>query len=389
MRCKLFYIILFLTPLMHLSSSAQHSTAISIDWEIAAELPPSEGQQIALGLAGPVVGVRDHKLIVGGGANFPDSMPWLGGTKKYYNNVYVFKKDPKGNVRVQSQKFHLPESIAYAACVSIPEGILVAGGENQTGLSNKVLLLNWNQTGQNISIRQLPNLPMPLTNASVASDSSTVFLAGGETAEGVSDKFFSLNVNDTTTGWQEIPSLPKPVSHAIMVIQSNGKSKGIYIIGGRKRNSNGISDLYASVLFYDLNKKKWIEKQSLPYTLSAGTGLAFGNHSILIFGGDKGETFHKTEVLIAAINQEKNEAKKQQLMDEKAKLQASHPGFSDLVMEYNTCKNEWKTEGKIPFAVPATTTAVWWDGVIIIPSGEIRAGVRSPDIIAGKVKDDR
>lgn len=387
MRCKLFYIILFLTPLMHISSSAQKN--IAIDWKIAAELPPSEGQEKALGFAGPVVGVSQDKLIIGGGANFPDSMPWLGGKKKYYNDLYVFEKDADGNVRKLSEKFHLPEAIAYAACVSTSDGIVIAGGENERGISNKVLLLNWNKADLNVSIRQLPDLPLPLTNAAATFDGSNVFIAGGETDEGVSDKFFSLDLEDPVADWQQLPLLPKPVSHAVMVVQSNGKKKGIYLIGGRKRNSNGISELYASVLFYDFNTKKWIEKQSLPYALSAGTGLSYDDHSILIFGGDKGETFHKTEVLIAAINLEKNDAKKQQLMDEKAKLQASHPGFSDLVLKYNTCKNEWNTEGKIPFAVPATTTAVWWDDVIIIPSGEIRAGVRSPDIIAGTINEER
>ncbi len=98
----------------------------------------------------------------------------------------------------------------------------------------------------------------------------------------------------------------------------------------------------------------------MPYELSAGTGVAFGSHSILLFGGDRGKTFHKTEELIAAINRETDQNKKEELIQEKAALQSSHPGFSHDVLLYDTNTDTWKTIGDIPYAVPATTTAVKW-----------------------------
>lgn len=372
---------------MHNRIVAQQPTSDTIEWTTAAELPAINGRAQALGVAGPVVGVTDNKLIVGGGANFPDSMPWLGGKKKYYNEVYAFEKDVKGRIQLYPQTFRLPNAIAYSASVSTPQGIVVAGGESDSGLSSKILLLHWNAEKKDIAIHQLPDLPQPVTNASIAADESVVYLAGGESGNGVSDQFYFLDLKKAEAGWQPLPSLPKPTSHAVLVVQSDGKDKdkGIYIIGGRKRNGNGISDLYASVYRFDIKHKKWSEKQSLPYALSAGTGMAYGLHCILLFGGDKGETFHKTEELIAAINTEKSETKKQQLIQQKAALQASHPGFSNQVLQYNTCTNEWKAVGIIPFPVPATTTAVKWENEVVIPSGEIRAGVRTPNILVGEM----
>lgn len=381
-------ILLFVLTIMHNRTIAQPPTTDTIEWKIAAELPSVNGQAKALGVAGPVVGVTNNRLIVGGGANFPNGMPWLGGKKKYYDDVYVFEKNAKGSIQLYPKTFHLPDAVAYSANVSTPQGIVVAGGENENGLSNKVFLLQWNTAKNDIAVKELPHLPMPVTNASITADESIIYLAGGESTNGVSDQFYCLDIQNTAAGWQTLPALPKPISHAVMVVQSDAKDKGIYIIGGRKRNSNGISDLYATIYRFDLKNKKWNEKQSLPYALSAGTGIAVGSHCILLFGGDKGETFHKTEELIAAINAEKDEAKKQQLIDEKAALQASHPGFSNQVLQYNTITNKWDAISTIPFAVPATTTAVKWSNEVVIPSGEIRAGVRTPQILVREMMKD-
>jgi N-acetylneuraminic acid mutarotase len=124
-----------------------------------------------------------------------------------------------------------------------------------------------------------------------------------------------------------------------------------------------------------------MEEEPLPYALSAGTGVAAGSHFILLFGGDTGETFHKTEALIAAIGKEASDEKKDQLNKEKIAVQSAHPGFCRQVLLYDTKKNRWTPLDCIPFAAPVTTTAVQWEGGVYLPGGEIKAGVRTPQIL--------
>ncbi|MDQ3279035.1 MAG: sodium transporter, partial [Bacteroidota bacterium] len=171
------------------------------------------------------------------------------------------------------------------------------------------------------------------------------------------------------------------MSHAVLVVQSNGKEDCLYLLGGRKRNPGGLSSLYASVLQFRLQKGEWTEKRALPYAISAGTGVAAGNNAILLFGGDTGETFHKTEALIAAIAKEPDAEKKQQLADEKTGVQSSHPGFCRQVLQYDAKRESWSQQGCIPFPAPVTTTAVAWRSAVFLPSGEIKAGVRTPEIL--------
>src|SRR3954449_8125939 len=84
------------------------STAPYIGWTVDAMLPLPKGDDKQPGLAGAWAGVNNDALIVAGGANFPDAMPWLGGKKRYQANVYVFVKDGKGNLKAVDKMFRLP-----------------------------------------------------------------------------------------------------------------------------------------------------------------------------------------------------------------------------------------------------------------------------------------
>lgn len=350
-----------------------------IEWKIAGLISP---QDCSLGLSGIIAGIHNNVLVTGGGTNFPDGMPWKGGKKKYYDCLYFYRENNEG-VFTCFKTVRLPFNLAYTANCSTSRGIIAAGGENESGPVKKVFLIQWDNMADSAVLTELPDLPVAVTNASVAACNGRVYLAGGETKDAVSDKMFLLDLNIASPAWQPLVNLPKAVSHAVMVAHSNN----IYILGGRKRNPGSTSDLYASTLSLDLATGQWLEKQPMPYSLSAGTGLATGKHFIILFGGDKGETFHKAEQLIAAIGKEKDEEKKRGLREALQKVQALHPGFSKQVLLYDIDKNDWKVVGQIPYDVPVTTTALEWKGTVIIPGGEIRAGVRTNQIISAKISE--
>lgn len=343
----------------------------NLEWGIAAEIPPEEGQLRSIGYAGPVAGTNNGVLIVGGGANFPDSMPWLGGAKKYHDELWVYKPE-ESNFKL----FKLPYTLAYSANVSTGKGIVSIGGENENGIITGVLLTQWN--GTEAVITKLPSLPVAITNAAATVVGDVLYVAGGETKDAASPKFFTLSMGDTARGWQELKELPRATSHAVLLAVDDHK---LYLIGGRKKTTSGISDLYASNYEYNIAANEWKERKSLPYALCAGTGVVLIQDYIVMFGGDKGETFHKAEKIISRINAEKDSVIKEQLIKEKIQIQSSHPGFSKELLWYNIKRDEWVVKGAIPFDVPATTSAVKFGDKVYIPSGEIKAGVRTPQIL--------
>lgn len=358
----------------------------SIKWEVAAILPPPSDAKIQLGLAGPVVGMNKDLLIVGGGANFPDKMPWFGGEKKYHDDVFIFIKDKDGKITRYGETYKLPFPIAYGASCSTSYGVVYAGGENAEGLSSKVLMIQWTELSNRIECTTLPQLPFAVANASITSVGNTVYIAGGELSDSVSDMFLALDLGNLSKGWQNMPGLPAPVSHSLMITQSNGSQDCIYMIGGRKRNIGSISTLYSSVLQFDSKANLWVRKAILPYNLSAGTGVAAEDKSILLFGGDRGETFHKAESLIASINNETDPLRKETFNQKKITLQTNHPGFSRTIIKYDTQENTFSALDSMLFDIPVTTTALFWGDKIVIPSGEIKAGIRTPNILSGQLK---
>ena len=193
-------------------------------------------------------------------------------------------------------------------------------------------------------------------------------------------------MSNSASGWKELPSLPKPVSHAVFVAVKSAGILKLYLVGGRRKTMQGISELYSSVFELSIGQNNWKELESLPYPLSAGTGVAIGSAGIILFGGDRGTTFSKVESYLSAISNATNETEKQQLIRQKNQLLTSHPGFSKEILLYNISTGKTKTAGTVPYPVPVTTTAFWWDKVVMIPSGEIKAGIRTPQVLMAKVK---
>ena len=91
------------------------------------------------------------------------------------------------------------------------------------------------------------------------------------------------------------------------------------------------------------------------------------------------------ETLIAAIQAAPQEEEKAQLTSKKNKLQLLHPGFTANVWRLDMKQNSWTKDSPIKGLSPVTTTAVRIDNYIIIPTGEIKAGVRTDQILIGNL----
>jgi len=65
-----------------------------------------------------------------------------------------------------------------------------------------------------------------------------------------------------------------------------------------------------------------------------------------------------------------------------------HPGFPASILSYNTVTDRWAEAGSLPLDgtfAPVTTPVVFWDGKAILPTGEIKPGVRSPQVLIAEV----
>ena len=62
-----------------------------------------------------------------------------------------------------------------------------------------------------------------------------------------------------------------------------------------------------------------------------------------------------------------------------------HPGFPRSILVFDVKTQTWSELGEVPFSL-VTTNAVRWRDQIVIPGGEARPGVRSPQVWSGVMK---
>ena len=377
----------FIFLIMLNSCTSSSPEQVSLKPENFPAIPPAMGELVQPGLAGPVTGSHGNFVLVAGGANFENGLPWRGGQKKYHDEIFLLENTGSGNFEWKQSVTKLPFPIAYPACISIQEGVLSIGGEDQNGPVNQVFLFAF-QDGS-IKMETLTELPQPVSSAGTAVIGTSIFVAGGLTSQGATSAFYTINLQNKASGWKVLPELPLALSHAVIVSQNDGEEDCIYVIGGRNRTGE-VSTFYSTVWKFKPSVQKWISESYIlsegkTLGLSAGTGIAVGSEHVLLFGGDPGIYFNRTERLNNAIEKASGEEEKQRLWKEKDEMLSSHPGFSKDILSFNTCSKKWEKIGNLTDESPATTTAFMWNGTVVIPSGEVRPGVRTPNVLGFEV----
>ncbi|MFZ1749581.1 MAG: hypothetical protein WAU01_05295 [Saprospiraceae bacterium] len=361
----------------------------TFQWDKIADLPSQIPGQPNLGLAGPIAGIIDNQLFIAGGANFPDSPPWVGGLKKYHDKIYILKKS-KPNHYVWSDMItdHLPEPVAYASVVSIPQGLVSIGGENDRGCTKSVRLFKIKKN--KLKVKNFPDLPLPITSSGAVVIKKKIFVAGGISDDRPLNILFSLDVSKKEMEWVELDTMPVALSHAVVVVQNDGVEDCIYVIGGRHRCPGQDFTTFSDKIFiYSPSKKSWkmtdmITSDGQKIKLAAGTGVPFGCDEIVIFGGDQGDIYHKIEDFNNKLASP-DYPNKEVLLQDKVKLLTSHPGFCRDIFVYNTVSGICNKVGEIPAYAQVTTLAFYWEKEIVIPNGEIKPGIRTPALMSIKM----
>ena len=361
------------------ASTAQKKYESPINWKQSGVLPVQPNGLHHMGLSGVVLGVVGDQIIIAGGNNFPEGLPWEGGIKKYYKRVIVYNNQK--DTLLNTFTFNLPANVAYAAVAQLKDGIFYAGGENENGPLNSAYLIKKSKS-QSFEIIELPSLPIAISNAVAVATENAVYVLGGANKEGISNKVWKLALNNIKKGWTVQASMPQPTAFAAAAIAN----EHIYIMGGRCKEANGISKIYKEVYAFDVENNFWKQKASLPETVSAACALAIDNNKILFIGGDKIVVFHEVEMLAAKIAATTDTTIKKELTVVKNNLQKTHPGFSKDVLAYDASLNKWSPYAQLGFTAPVTTNAFLFNHKIILPVGEIKPGIRTPYIWVGSFK---
>jgi SSS family transporter len=348
-------------------------------------LPPNSGYSTQPGLAGPYTGMDDGVLIVAGGANFPGKLPWEGGTKVFYDEIFILRTNSTGDYSWEKADEKIPFTAGYGGAVETTNGLLCFGGNTASKSISESWLIDYNPATGSIEIKRGPELPVSLTNFAFAKVDGNVYVAGGLTklSAASGNHFFRLQMsgnNPLNWTWEALPPWEgKPRAFAVGVGQSNGEANCFYLFSGRNIQSGQNPEV-----LYDAHTKWSVisEGTQKEFPVMAGTAFAVGAATIIFPSGANGEMMNRQleiENRVASISEtETNDSELDSLQTTLLNHLNSHPGFGNQLMVFNTITNEIYSAGKLPKTGQVTTTAVKWGNEVFVPSGEIRPGVRTP-----------
>lgn len=368
----------YITFAMVTTSVAQEQLPTQVEHTILPELPSLTPQTQSIGYAGMLGGVYQQHIIAGGGANFPDQMPWEGGQKKWHDQIFIY-----GNGQWKTSSKKLPKPLAYAANVSTNSGIYAIGGSNKNGPSRSTLILKYDVIQKDVTLEKGPDLPQPITNAAAVQHEGYIYLIGGSDAEGSTNLFYRLRL-ESGSKWEKLPDFPgNPRSLHSAVIQDDSFSKKIYVIGGRSEYTGNKSQALSSFLSYDLNQGSWKEEGDVVIdgkarVLMGAAAERSGSMHILVYGGSDEILFDRIEKLSLAADEATNDSLKAALTSQKNEIFKNHPGFQHEILAYNTMTDVWFAYDSLDIDIPITTLSFEANDQFYIASGEVAPGVRTP-----------
>lgn len=342
-----------------------------LHWQTLPPLPDEHG------FAGGYSGTLDRNdvsyLMFAGGANFPDGFPWEGGEKQWYKEIYLY--DGTSGWKMSGK---LPVAAAYGLSVSHKGSMYLVGGNyGADEASDAVYKLTLEESG--LQVLALPPLPQASYNHSGAIVGEIIYVAGGTDGDGSSSNFWSLNVTSPQEGWQKLPTWPGP---SRMLAVAGVLNDEFYLVGGaelvRSEETNQrryLRDAYA----YSKNKG-WRRLADMPGVRAASPTPAISlnqSQQLIVLAGSDGS-------LDGQMNA----------------LHTNHPGFPAENYIYDARSDQWQLHSVMPKlrghltptgrdgVWPAVTTnTVLWRGGIVVPSGEIKPGVRTPEVLFTSLSD--
>ena len=291
-----------------------------------------------IGLSGHYAGRIGERLFVAGGCNFPDKPLTEGGRKAFHDEIWAL--GDKGWDLMGT----LPEPSAYGAYFCSDDGILIMGGANAGGTLDKVWLLS-SENG----VEQLAPLPKPLEQAAWYSNGGSIFLAGG-----LSNGETSLDVLEYGDGnWNVVGTLPRPIVQGVATMSG----EELCIWGGYDPLA-GQAVTGACVL--NLRTGEWSFREAdVTFVGSAALdGYAIGGCDPQIF-----------TTALALSGEELNNYQMQP---------ADYYRFRGELLQFRN--GGWTRVASSPHLARAGAAAAFWQDGIVSIGGELKPGVRTPEV---------
>ena len=303
------------------------------------------------GFAGCFAGVSNGALVIAGGANVTAKRWEKDFVKTWHDSVFMLEKPDSAWVRIGE----LHRKLGYGVSVSDGTSLLCLGGSDETGHHAECFRLRLSKT---VLRSPLPALPEPCANMCGALVGRTIYIAGGietPTSTEALHTFWALDLDEKEPRWRELEPWPGPGRIFGVAASLDGS---FYLMSGAslKAGPDGKPErTFLRDAYRFTPGKGWAKLVDLPRpAVAAPSPAPVKDGRILVITGDDGlnVTFEPLE---------------------------KHPGFPRDTLVFDPREGVWSTVPNAPFS-RATVPVTEWQGQFVIPSGEVRPRVRTPEV---------
>ncbi|MCI6676013.1 MAG: cyclically-permuted mutarotase family protein [Clostridiales bacterium] len=347
-------------------------TIAKIRWQHAGDLEPQQGMTVNKGTAGMLSGRSNGYIIVGGGANFPDGGPEVGGAKKTYPDIYVLKQED--GMLVQVNHTTLDREIGYGASITTEEGIYYVGGSPTEG--NKILLVKADTDG-NVTTEEVGTLPFTFSDGIAVKKDNIIYIGAGKQDGKATNRFYAFDLS--TKEATELEAVPGEETRTQVVTQILNDS--IYVFSG------GDKVAYTDGYRYDLEAKKWEKVSDVKIgeeaiSLLGANSVKLNDSTMLVIGGFNKAVYDNAVAQMAELKDEEL----QQFKNGYFGADPSELKWNRKILIYDATVNEWSSIGEVPFDAPCGEALILDGDQIYSINGEIKPGTRTNHMYSGTIE---
>ena len=307
----------------------------------------------------PVVELPDFPVAISAPVCFPAGENWflLAGGSEYELGIKTIDADIWLCFTDGRYAWYdlIDEPLAYSAFIPQEGGMLVAGGNNGYGPTDRV----WSLSDR--EIRELGHLPLPVEQGVAASDGSRVYVLGGLTTGGAASR--GVYASEDGKAWRQVAVLPEPLVQPLALVSGNR----LYVWGGY---NPVLKTCPTEGWFLDLRDGSWHPAPGIPDggTFVGSTGVVDDEGRLVVFGGVDRDIFQN--------------AIQGRYGDDYTTWPAGTYQFRQDIWRFDPMAVKWQHLGSTGHAARAGAAGCFTrDGDLLIAGGEIKPTVRTTSVV--------
>lgn len=225
----------------------------------------------------------------------------------------------------------------------------------------------------------LPDLPIPFKYGAGVTDNHVIYVGLGSAGKA----WYKLDTRQQNQQWQPIAEFPGTAREQATAVLLDGN---IYVFGGVGKNSKGKTTVLQDIYQYNLQQNRWQKLMTHSPRGMVGHVSFIMQDKAIVMGGVNQNIFNGyfADMNVAG----ENKALQETIISNYFNKPEKDYFYNRDVLAFDPSSLQWSNLGYFPWHGTAGSALALGDNHLMLISGEIKPGLRSPDVFSGAIGKD-